>query len=164
MANWQNGNLTKWQVDKMASWQNGKLTKWQVDKMASWQNGKLTIWHVDKMTCWQDGKWTKWQVDKMASWQNGKLTKWQVDKMASWQNDSAHIFSLQFNISQAYKLCLICSRKNALAYYSKNGFRTLTGGSNFEKMSRNLIIGFEVEALTFKRGKHEKTKLFFQKF
>ncbi len=31
----QNGNLTKWQVDKMASCPNGKLTKWQVDKMAS---------------------------------------------------------------------------------------------------------------------------------
>jgi hypothetical protein len=33
MASWQNGKLTKWQVDKVASWQNVKFTKCQVDKM-----------------------------------------------------------------------------------------------------------------------------------
>jgi hypothetical protein len=30
---------------KMASWQNGKLTKQQVDKMASWQNDAKPFFH-----------------------------------------------------------------------------------------------------------------------
>ncbi len=115
MASWQNGKLTKWQVDKMASWQNVKFTKCQFDKMASWQNGKLTKWQVDKMASWQNGKLTKWQVDYTGSWQNGNFTqlwsyknasfqtaslwnnklknanlwKFQVNKLASWWNDQA---------------------------------------------------------------------------
>ncbi len=60
-------------ADEISSWQNGKLTKWQVDKMASWkwqvENGKL------KMTSW------KWQVE------NGNLMKQQVVKMGNWWND-----------------------------------------------------------------------------
>ncbi len=39
MASWQNGNVTKFEVDKIWSWQNGKSAKWQVGKMASRQNG-----------------------------------------------------------------------------------------------------------------------------
>ena len=59
MARWQNGKLTKCQVDKMSSWQNAKLTKCQVDKM------QVEQMQVDEM-----------QVDKMSSWFSAKGTKW----------------------------------------------------------------------------------------
>ncbi len=32
----------------MANWQNGKLTKWQVDQTASRPNRKFTKWHVEQ--------------------------------------------------------------------------------------------------------------------
>ncbi len=60
----------------MASWQNGKLTKWQINKMASWQNGKLTKCKVDKVADLQ-----KCQVDKILV-ESLILMKWQVDKVA----------------------------------------------------------------------------------
>ncbi len=58
MACGQNGQCTKWQVDKMASGQNVKWTRWQVDKMASGQKGKQIKW-VEKLL--------KSQVDEVAS-------------------------------------------------------------------------------------------------
>ncbi len=87
MANWQNGKLTKWQVDKMVSWQNGKLTKFKVDKMASWWNDKFMKWKVNKILSWEIDKLKNWQVFKLASIQSGKLAKWHVDNM-TWHHFS----------------------------------------------------------------------------
>ncbi len=65
----------------MAGWQDGKLTKWQVDEIAKHQ-----ILSLFKATYWVK----KWQVGKMASRWNGDLIKclapkselkWQVKKV-----------------------------------------------------------------------------------
>ncbi len=37
----------------MVSWQNGELTKWWVDKVVSWQIGELPNWLGEK---WWDEK------------------------------------------------------------------------------------------------------------
>ena len=122
MVSWQNGKLTKGQVDKMESWQNGKLKKWQVDKMANWQNSKLTKWQVDKMSSWQSGKLTKWQVDKMASWpkgsgQNGKLIRSQcTTPHILYQCIQKWISSLKNNI-----YCNMVIYLNDVPYSAKDG-------------------------------------------
>ncbi len=58
----------------MVSWQNGKLTKWQVDKM--WAHGMESWWNDKLMKCQlMKCQLMKWQVDEMASWWNGNLAK-----------------------------------------------------------------------------------------
>ncbi len=47
---WQNGKLTKWQVNGTSSWQNGMLTEHQVDETANLQN-----WQVDKKLLYHGG-------------------------------------------------------------------------------------------------------------
>ncbi len=54
MPRWQNGNLSKWQVDEMASWQNGKLTKCKLRKC---QSDNMTHWQSDKVA-----SGLKWQI------------------------------------------------------------------------------------------------------
>ncbi len=92
MLSWQNGKMTKWQIDEMARRKKCQAdtfrqTKWQVgEKAISQQNSNVTKWQV--ASWWSgilpNGKLKKWQVDKMASGQNGKLTKCQADEMKSW--------------------------------------------------------------------------------
>ncbi len=75
MASWQNGKLTKWQVDKMANRQNGKLTKWPsivestfVAKMALFNSANRHNGHF-KIQC----QYKKWQILKLfLGWQEKK--------------------------------------------------------------------------------------------